>query len=191
MVRQQRRVDVDDPERVALDHARRQYLHVAREHHQVELSLGELLEQEVVVRRLVGRRRASGTAGRASRASGSRSSWLESTTTRSPFRRPASRSRQQLLEAVGLLASPARPRACARAGRPPRRSVTSMPISSPICRSPSDQLVERAVQVGEVDQHGHDEEPFHDPLLDVLDVDVARRRGTSRPGPRRPSGRVR
>src|SRR5262249_56202135 len=38
-----------------------------------------------------------------------------------------------------------------------------------------DELVERAVQLGEVDQHGHDEEPLHDLLLDVLDVDVAGR----------------
>ena len=47
---------------------------------------------------------------------------------------------------------------------------------------PDDQVVEGGVQVGQVDQHGHDEEPFHDPLLDVLDVGVARREVRRDPG---------
>src|SRR5205823_2570796 len=56
VVRQQRGVDVDDAERVAVDHATRQDLHVAREHDQVGPVLAEAREQEVLVRGLVGRR---------------------------------------------------------------------------------------------------------------------------------------
>src|SRR5437899_7341041 len=37
---------------------------------------------------------------------------------------------------------------------------------------PEDELVERGLEVGQVDEHRHDEETLHHALLDVLDVDV-------------------
>ena len=66
-----------------------------------------------------------------------------STATRSPFSEPGVAVADELLQAVRLLGHQ-HGDALALGGPPARRSVTSMPISSPMRCSPSDQLVERA-----------------------------------------------
>src|SRR5262249_30888188 len=151
---------------------RRQHLHVAREDDEVGLHCAEALDEEVEVGGLV-----DGGAPGERDARGARDAFQHLVVGEHQGQLAVQLAlvtvAHQLLQAVGLLGDQAGEalRLGGPAGEP--QLHLHVDLAADLLEA-VDQLVERAAQLGEVDQHGHDEEPLHDLLLDVLDVDVAR-----------------
>ncbi len=155
-----------------VDQLRRQDLHVAREHDQVGPHVARAAR--------AGRPRAPPCRStgatrtgcrRARRAGAARRGWRA----RRRGRRRSARRRGRRAAAArqcGSLVTSIADALRARARRGGAR-VTSMWISSPIRFRPRISSSSDDREVGEVDQHRHDEETLHDALLDVLDVGVA------------------
>ena len=172
MVGQQRRMNVDDPTAVLLHHRRRHDLHVPRQHHEIGAKLLQLLQQKPFMRRLVGRgkRKERQVVGFGQR----------------PQQIVIGQHRDQLAVEDALLAVHQQTfqavRFTANQHGHALGLLPSMEANADLhvdlladALQAEDQLVQVDAELAEVDEHGHDEKAFHDPLLDVFDVDVAAR----------------